>query len=221
MQLKPLKDITIREAAIWCHNARLPTMNSRGWGGVKGKDDGKRDARGKGGVASLEMLTERKRSKVGVWLISEFIAGLSVTHPSTVSTINRTGEKLVFPGDADKTLCPVCEQYVSGLTASHLAVSDISPVDPSALDWKKRTALMSLPTKDVEPTSALANVATSSLAPLLCYSCLTTFTPTRISKPGDEVEPVMLPLWVGQRVSTQDMRKKIGSFLLDQDEEAS
>jgi cytoplasmic tRNA 2-thiolation protein 2 len=60
MQLKPLKDITIREAAIWCYNAGLPTLNSRGWGGVKGKDDGKRDARGKGGVASLEMLTERE-----------------------------------------------------------------------------------------------------------------------------------------------------------------
>jgi cytoplasmic tRNA 2-thiolation protein 2 len=121
MQLKPLKDITIREAAIWCHNARLPTMNSRGWGGVKAKDDGKRDARGKGGVASLEMLTERESNTVGVWLILEFIAGLSVTHPSTVSTINRTGEKLVFPGDADKTLCPVCEQYVSLPISSHFA----------------------------------------------------------------------------------------------------
>lgn len=58
-QLKPLKDVTIREAAIWCHLSRIPTINSRGWGSVKGKDDGKRDARGKGGVASLEMLTER------------------------------------------------------------------------------------------------------------------------------------------------------------------
>jgi hypothetical protein len=59
-QLKPFKDITTKEAAIWCHNGKLRTMNSRGWGSVKGKDDGKRDARGKGGVASLEMLTERK-----------------------------------------------------------------------------------------------------------------------------------------------------------------
>jgi cytoplasmic tRNA 2-thiolation protein 2 len=84
-------------------------MNSRGWGSVKGKDDGKRDARGKGGVASLEMLTERELA-AETKLTAEFIAGLSVTHPSTVSTINRTGEKLVFPGDADKTLCPVCEQ---------------------------------------------------------------------------------------------------------------
>lgn len=115
-QLKPLKDITIREAAIWCHLSGLPTINSRGWGSIKGKDDGKRDARGKGGVASLEMLTERELSRScskGSSSDAEFIAGLSVTHPSTVSTINRTGEKLVFPGDAQRNLCPVCEQYVS------------------------------------------------------------------------------------------------------------
>lgn len=38
------------------------------------------------------------------------MAGLSVTHPSTVSTINRTGDKLVFAGKAeDNTLCPACQ----------------------------------------------------------------------------------------------------------------
>lgn len=95
----------------------------------------------------------------------------------------------------------------------------ISPVDPSALDWKNRTALMSLPTKDIEPTTTMSENTESRLAPLLCYSCLTTFTPTRIGKPGDPIEPVLLPLWVGQRVSAQDMKKEIGSFLLDQDGE--
>lgn len=78
---------------------------------------------------------------------------------------------------------------------------------------------MSLPTKGVEPSSALAESTASRLAPLLCYSCLTTFTPTRIGKPGDSIEPVMLPIWVGERVSAQDMRKEIGSFLLDQEDE--
>lgn len=78
---------------------------------------------------------------------------------------------------------------------------------------------MSLPTKDIEPTTAMSQNTDSRLAPLLCYSCLTTFTPTRIGKSGDLIEPVLLPLWVGQRVSAQDMKKDIGSFLLDQDEE--
>jgi cytoplasmic tRNA 2-thiolation protein 2 len=40
----------------------------------------------------------------------EFIAALNVTHPATVSTITRTGDKLVFPGGSvrDK-LCPLCQ----------------------------------------------------------------------------------------------------------------
>jgi hypothetical protein len=74
---------------------------------------------------------------------------------------------------------------------------------------------MSLPTKDVEPTTAMSQSTESRMAPLLCYSCLTTFTPTRIGK----AEPVLLPLWVGERVSSHDMKKTIGSFLLDQDED--
>jgi hypothetical protein len=79
---------------------------------------------------------------------------------------------------------------------------------------------MALPTKDVEPTTAMSENTESRLAPLLCYSCLTTFTPTRIGKPGDAIEPVLLPLWVGERVSAQDMKKSIASFLLDQEDES-
>ena len=77
---------------------------------------------------------------------------------------------------------------------------------------------MSLPTKDVETSSSLSSTTSARLAPLLCYSCLTTFTPARIGKQPDS-EPVMLPLWVGERVSVQSMREEIGEFLLDQDGE--
>lgn len=38
-----------------------------------------------------------------------FIAGLNVTHPSTVTTINKTGDKLCFVGETDGPLCPVCQ----------------------------------------------------------------------------------------------------------------
>lgn len=75
---------------------------------------------------------------------------------------------------------------------------------------------MSLPTKEVEPSSALSSSTSARLAPLLCYSCLTTFTPNRIGKQPDS-EPVMLPLWVGERVSAQSMKEEIGEYLLDQD----
>ena len=77
---------------------------------------------------------------------------------------------------------------------------------------------MALPTKDFEPTTTMSENTESRLAPLLCYSCLTTFTPTRLGKQGDPVDPVLLPLWVGERVSTQDMKKSIGAFFLDQDD---
>ena len=41
---------------------------------------------------------------------AEFIAALNVTHPATVSTITRTGDKLVFPGgNARDCLCPLCQ----------------------------------------------------------------------------------------------------------------
>jgi cytoplasmic tRNA 2-thiolation protein 2 len=40
-----------------------------------------------------------------------FIAGLNVSHPSTVSTINKTGDKLVFAGgeEISSGLCPLCQ----------------------------------------------------------------------------------------------------------------
>ena len=73
---------------------------------------------------------------------------------------------------------------------------------------------MSLPTKEVEPTTTMSDSTSDRLAPLLCYSCLTTFTPARIGKQADTA-PVMLPLWVGERVSAQNMKDQIGEFLLE------
>ncbi|WVQ85594.1 hypothetical protein IAT38_007760 [Cryptococcus sp. DSM 104549] len=197
--LKPMKELTVKEAAIYCHLKGLGgwTRNGRRW--EASGPVGKRDARGKGGVTSLEQLTE------------QFIAGLSVTHPSTVSTINRTGDKLVFPGDYDTPPCPVCQM----------------PVDPSALDWKSRTALTSLPTKTPPPPPRPAE-HTTSLAPLLCYSCLTTFTPQTVVVRTEETvaEPVGMPLWVGEGVGRRlggvgrpvgrkEMRGEIAEFLID------
>ncbi|WVF70665.1 hypothetical protein IAT40_005458 [Kwoniella sp. CBS 6097] len=227
-RLKPMKDMTTKEAAIYCHLRGLSgwTRNERRWEAAGPK--GKRDARGKGAVASLEQLTEH------------FIAGLSVTHPATVSTINRTGDKLVYPGldREDTPNCPVCQL----------------PVDPSALEWKSRTALTSLPDKALPPPAAPpstdpdndtppaqssqsledSNSSHDHLASLLCYGCLTTFTPpTVVSKVAkvQQAKPVELPIWIseniararsasaGQQVSRGEMKEHIGEFFLDDQEE--
>ncbi|OXG21006.1 cytoplasmic tRNA 2-thiolation protein 2 [Cryptococcus neoformans Tu401-1] len=206
--LKPMSDLTAKEAAIYCHLRSLSsfTYNARHWDSA-----GPPPAAGKmkGGVKSLEMLTEN------------FIAGLGASHPATVSTINRTGGKLVFPGkEEDRPYCPVCQM----------------PVDPSALEWKSRTALTFLATK-TEPTvinkqQQPQHDEIERLAPLLCYSCLTTLTPpTIVSKAKTKAqtaglnvngdEPVLLPVWVNEGVKRRqvgrgEMKDEIKEFLIEQ-----
>ncbi|KAK8865669.1 hypothetical protein IAR55_000814 [Kwoniella newhampshirensis] len=198
VRLKPMKDISVKEAAVYCRLKGLDgfTRNDRRWDAAG--PAGKRDARGKGGVTSLEMLTE------------QFIAGLSVSHPSTVSTINRTGDKLVFPGQAnDSPTCPVCQL----------------PVDPSALEWKSRSALTSLLTKTNPPSLSDPKDSSTPLAPLLCYACLTTFTPSTVASRTNKNEPVPLPFWIaenvarrhGRPVERSQMKNTINAFLI-QDE---
>ncbi|WVR05630.1 hypothetical protein IAU60_002652 [Kwoniella sp. DSM 27419] len=204
--LKPMKDMTTKEAAVYCHLKGFGTWtrNERRWDNAGPK--GKRDARGKGGTGSLESLTE------------QFIAGLNVSHPATVSTIIRTGDKLVFPGEADSgPSCPVCQL----------------PVEPSALEWKSRTGLTSLASKETsteeppqgpDPTVARGDPIVT-LAPLLCYGCLTTFTSTTVVPRAvkGEAEPVRLPVWIEKAVSgrrevqREQMRSQIGDFLLDEE----
>jgi cytoplasmic tRNA 2-thiolation protein 2 len=55
-RLKPMKDVTLKEAALYCHLRGLPTVNHRKWTSEAG---GGSDARGKG-VHTIESLTEGK-----------------------------------------------------------------------------------------------------------------------------------------------------------------
>jgi cytoplasmic tRNA 2-thiolation protein 2 len=99
------------------------------------------------------------------------------------------------------------------------------PVDPSALAWKSRTALTSL-LKTPSSNGDEPRPRRSTLAPLLCYACLTTLTPALprcIS--GD---PVMLPPFIAEGVSQrremvdrEDMRAEIGQYILDDGNVAS
>jgi hypothetical protein len=67
-RIKPLRESMIKEAAYYCHIRRIPTVNHRLWdrtigsaggpGGDKARMKGVGEARGKGGINSLEKLTE-------------------------------------------------------------------------------------------------------------------------------------------------------------------
>lgn len=58
MRIKPMKEITVKEAAIYCRIHSLESVNERKWDGTVGEP--RRDARGKGAFASIEALTERE-----------------------------------------------------------------------------------------------------------------------------------------------------------------
>lgn len=58
VRIKPMKDITVKEAAIYCRTSGLESVNERKWDGTVGEP--RRDARGKGAFASIEALTERE-----------------------------------------------------------------------------------------------------------------------------------------------------------------
>lgn len=108
-----MKDVTVKEAVYYAHISGFPSYNYRFWDTFQANSGSHSkplsvagEARGKGSIRSLEQLTE------------EFIYGLEVDHPSTVSTISRTGGKLVFKGyqgvdrphqsDSEWGVCPYC-----------------------------------------------------------------------------------------------------------------
>lgn len=56
--IKAMKEVSLKEAAFWAHGHRLSTMNERRWDSTVGGS--RRDARGKGTIASIEALTESR-----------------------------------------------------------------------------------------------------------------------------------------------------------------
>ncbi len=140
MRIKPLRDTMVREAAYYCHLRGLDTWSANGWdmvesggaGGGEGKGAGVNAARGKSGIRSLERLTEGEHC-AACWRLgpadgagrADFVNGLMSTHPSTVSTITRTGSKLQFRGGraAAAHACPFCGLWV---TSQHVCLPSLT-----------------------------------------------------------------------------------------------
>ncbi|BEI81063.1 hypothetical protein CcaverHIS002_0202230 [Cutaneotrichosporon cavernicola] len=85
MRLRGARELSVKEAALYCHAKGLETFNYRQWG-----------------RKSIEGLTER------------FVATLSTRHPATVGAITRTAGKLQFTGQEGEgqegPLCPLCRR---------------------------------------------------------------------------------------------------------------
>jgi hypothetical protein len=72
VRIKPMRDVMVKEAAYHCHTRGIETYNFRGWDTFEGSaqvGSGARkvvvgEARGKGGVRSLEKLTEGEKATV-------------------------------------------------------------------------------------------------------------------------------------------------------------
>lgn len=229
-----MKDITVREAAVYCHLREIETRNARSWasGNISSK-----------AAASLEALTEgecqhnhpRQSLYRPLILSTAFIARLDVTHPSTVSTINKTGEKLRFSGERSaQSRCPACDAQVPPkLDHSRNNTDSFSPVQTSAMGWKSRTALTSLDKPTSNPTEVHDSSSQNdlpqpaSLAEYLCYSCLTMFTPSSNAKGRKQSadtaanDLASLPDFIAQgylRRRELDPRSQISQFLLFDDE---
>ena len=98
------------------------------------------------------------------------------------------------------------------------------PVDPSALEWKSRTALTSLSKTSSADVMEMGKTE-AAMAPLLCYACLTTFTPSLPRRNEIPRDPVLLPRWISEGVEwrrkefgMKDIQAEIGQYLLQEDD---
>ncbi|CUA76089.1 Cytoplasmic tRNA 2-thiolation protein 2 [Danio rerio] [Rhizoctonia solani] len=177
--VRPLREITEKEVAAGCWWRRVEVMPAN--------------------------VTAREETGI-TKLTKAFITGLDRDFPSTVHTIARTCEKLAPKGESNDSSCPLCERPVQpGVQAwkTQIAIRTFEPesrdlplssntVNPEGGHSRSGT----LPTPDSMNHSAPTRT-TPTLAPLLCYSCLTQLTSRgRVPVPRHTSDPVALPVWV-------------------------
>lgn len=241
-RISPMKDLSYKEAAFSCRIRRLETRNYRGWDRTKvGAGSDKREARGKGGAMSIEGLTEREsKTAIGSEMGERSLMYVRIHHGAQCDTPrycfyhrqNRGQTRLPRRADRSEKALPALSNVSEPgpMTQQQLTNFSSRPVDPSALEWKSRTGLTALPGKLNPPTALDSGRQTDSsraqsqsthssqLAPLLCYSCLATLTPSSHAKKDQlALNDVELPIWVGRRVAVErdQMRSQVAEFLLE------
>lgn len=170
--VRPMRDYMAKEIAFYNHFFGVPTVIT-------------------------PPLHAKRREKTSIHrLMENFLLGLQVDFPSTISTVYRTGEKLsVAPAESNGELqrCLLC-----------LCALDIAGEEELALE----------PTLVKEDTGNGAE-SRAAFIPLLCYSCRLTFK--------EMGPPATLPPYVRTEAQHRNcralMKQQIQEFLLEDDEE--
>ncbi|KAF9048629.1 hypothetical protein BJ165DRAFT_1039560 [Panaeolus papilionaceus] len=182
--VRPLKDVGMKECAMWTYWCNLCV------------------------IPSLNTVENNGRNAIHT-LTRDFIFGLETDYPATVSTIARTCAKLA-PKEAPSGVCILCQRPTHAgvqawkaqisIRAYHDAASAVSGnTRPPHLTEEEITNLTKK-AQDDPPTSF------NTLTPSLCYACHTTLTSrssratSSILPPGSSMTHVPVPAWIAQSV---------------------
>lgn len=229
IRIKPLKDVTIKEAAYYCHIKRMQTVNWRRWDTfVAG---GKRE---KPGVRSLERLTEGEAlSSVGAICVSLTTSHVRLHHRIACNPPSNGLDHLSNRFQA---------RFQGWQGRSRSSVSVLWHVSLNLADRDSTIRLLTPYSRPAESTSTSLvderefSADEAGLAGMLCYACRTTFAPvldTPTSADFAETPRIPLPTWVEPRIarrqggdsapdshgamSMESMKKVVDEFLI-QDE---
>ncbi|KZT59134.1 hypothetical protein CALCODRAFT_516233 [Calocera cornea HHB12733] len=193
--VRPLRDWSLKELGWWLYSRQLSVPR-----GLDGKPT---QELAPAGGKTIGKLTE------------DFVLGLERDYPSTVSTISKTAAKVV-PSEAAAYRCVYC----------------LRPAQRDASRWKAGTAILSLSTPiasslsaPLPPPKTAPLLTEDNLAERLCYSCHTHFTARGgtgagkirvLEESGGFPETTMpLPVWVQRKLGEEQMKERIGEFLLE------
>ncbi|KAF9485204.1 hypothetical protein BDN70DRAFT_871601 [Pholiota conissans] len=178
--VRPLRDIGMKECAIWDWWSRLPVVGrSRRY--IEG-----------GGKNAIGALTR------------DFIFGLESDYPATVSTVARTCAKLT-PKEGSDCTCVLCGRPVQHGVQEWKAQISIRAYEQASTAVSGNTRPPHLTEEEIEKLIQVPHDtphSSLSLTPRLCYACHTTLTSrssrgtaTSIAK-GKSVDDVPIPTWV-------------------------
>ncbi|KAF9533825.1 hypothetical protein CPB83DRAFT_902530 [Crepidotus variabilis] len=214
--VRPLRDVGVKECAIWNWWAGLHPVDRPWYPSGAGKN-------------AVDSLTR------------DFIFGLETDYPATVSTIARTCGKLASKEDSDER-CILCERPAQRRVQdwkAQISIRSYSDATPAVSGITKPTHLSDDEISNLTQAKQESKPE-PSLAPYLCYACHTTLTSRSIrgmTAPlsAQRAKETPLPMWVrstldgvvakdsvdsemiqSKKLTSQDIKSQIEQYLIDE-----